>query len=98
MQFGDLLCMKTTGELVYVLGVYEVEGQRTTVDVRRPVMGRAGISHPTNGFFADELETPEQHLRHEAKEMMLKANIQREVLDAANTPEEATKTVDISVN
>lgn len=89
MHFGDILCLKTTGELCFILRVYEAEGQRTTVDVRRPVMGREGITHMTDSFFAEELETAEQHLRHEANEMVLKLDIQQEIM--AKREEEASK-------
>lgn len=94
MKFGDIFCLKTTGELVFVLGVEEEAG---TVTIRRPTMTREGIVHVSQTFFQAELETAEQHLRNEAKEMVLKADIQEEILTARNAGK-AEKAVDLTIN
>jgi hypothetical protein len=94
MQFGDILCLKTTGELVFVLTTYD---NLKTADVRRPTMERDGIFHKVDTFFQAELETPEEHLRREAKDMILKGDIQNEVLEAREA-QEVNKKTDISVN
>jgi hypothetical protein len=91
MQLGDLLTIKTTGELVYVLS----ETDRKTFKVRRPVMSRDGITHFTDEFFADELETIEEHLRRELADMKLKARLQKELLQ--EEPEDAAPRTPISI-
>lgn len=55
---GDVAYIKTTGEAVFVLEIYEGEG--SLVDVRRPVMGQNGISHSVDSFRLEELETFDQ--------------------------------------
>jgi hypothetical protein len=98
MKFGDLLCLKTTGELVFVLEVFPgTDDTAPQVEVRRPTMTREGITHAEDMFYQDELETPEQHLRYEAKEMVLKANIQEEILNAREA-ERVEKKTDVTVN
>lgn len=98
MKFGDLLCLKTTGELCFVLQVFPgTDKTAPMVEVRRPTMTREGIVHAIDTFYQDELETPEQHLRYEAKEMVLKANIQDEILSTREA-ERAEKKTDITVN
>lgn len=73
---GTVLCLKTTGELIIVL-----EGNEKEVAVRRPVMSHEnGISHVTSIVLPFELETIEEHLRREAKEMVLKTKIQDEMM------------------
>lgn len=76
METGDILCIKTTGELVTVLTVYSTSDE---VDVRRPVSGRDGISHEKLTLQTVELETEEQHLNREANAMILKVKIQKEL-------------------
>jgi hypothetical protein len=73
---GSILCFRTTGELVSVIGLVE-PGSR--VYVRRPVMQERGISHAADVVYLSELETVEEHLRREAKEMVLKVEIQNEM-------------------
>lgn len=95
MQFGDILCLKVTGELVFILDTFNGTSE---VQVRRPTMGRDGIKHVVDRFYQTELETAEEHLRHEAKEMLLKGKIQQEIFKATEEPEVAEKVTDISVN
>ena len=77
---GTVLCRKTTGELCIVIKETSQEGVDLIV-VRRPVMTHEnGISHSLEGIFAFELETVEAHLRREAKEMVLKSQIQDEMM------------------
>ncbi len=74
---GQIMCHKTTGELVVVL---ELVGERG-VEVSRPVMSHEnGITHVKNAVYTFELETVEEHLRREAKEMVLKTKIQEEMM------------------
>lgn len=76
VTIGDVLCFKTTGELCVVMG--EVQpGDR--VYVRRPTMNQGLISYSADVVYQAELETPEVHLRGEAKEMLLKVQIQNEL-------------------
>lgn len=78
MEVGDILCVKLTGEVVTVIDIEPINGSR--VVVRRPVVSQEnGISHETDYFFPYELETEEEHLRREAKSMVLKFTIQREM-------------------
>ena len=91
MEYGTILCMKTTGELVFVLG----QGENGDVRVRRPVMTRDGIDQQVNFFHEAELETIEEHLRHEAKEMVLKSKIQEEILNELGKKD---KKPDVRVN
>lgn len=76
LELGQLMCFRTTGELALVVSICG-GGQ---VQVRRPVMTHEnGISHSIDEVFEFELETVEEHLRHEAKEMVLKIQIQEEM-------------------
>jgi len=68
---GMILCLKLTGELVMVLGTVP-EGTA----VRRPISGRAGISHSNEVFQDFELETIEAHYLREANDMVLKIKAQ----------------------
>ena len=100
MKAGDILCIKTTGELVVVLHVYPDEGK---VEVRRPTMTRDnGIIHNAEVLLKTELETSEDHLRREANEMLIKEKIQNEFLEAHTKAEEAKvvafKKPDLAVN
>lgn len=97
MKFGDILCLKTTGELVFVLGEPAADSENKSISVRRPTMTREGIIHSTDVFYQAELETPEEHLRHEAQEMVLKADIQEEMLTLRDA-QKAEKKTDITVN
>lgn len=75
IKAGEIMCLKTTGEIVCVLG--EVQpGDR--VYIRRPIQNQAGISHASDTVYQFELEEPLEHFRKEAKEMLDKADIQRE--------------------
>ncbi|SRR6266404_7370657 len=83
MKPGQVMCLKTTGELCIVIGRSpEVEAVNGSVYItRRPVMTHEnGISHSLDTFQGFELETVEEHLRHEAKEMLLKTQIQEEMM------------------
>jgi len=79
MKPGQLMCLRTTGELCIITRSAAEDGGK--VAVRRPVMSHDdGIRHSEDGFFPFELETVEEHLRHEAKEMLLKTQIQEEMM------------------
>jgi hypothetical protein len=93
VEVGTVLCFKSTGELVVVIGK---EGD--FVLVRRPCMTHDnGITHSIDKVYAFELETVEEHLRHEAKEMVLKTLIQEDMLEAMEANKKAKKK-DILVN
>ncbi len=77
---GDLAIVKTTGEMVYVTGTTYDDG---TTEIRRPKLGKDGISHETEGVSADELETLEAHFRREATETALRQKIYEEVFGQA---------------
>jgi hypothetical protein len=94
MLAGDILCIKTTGELVIVLG----KNEDGTVNVRRPSMGKDGIYHSQNSFFEFELQTSEEHLRQEANEMILKNRIQKETLKKMEDEEDKAKAANLLVN
>jgi hypothetical protein len=82
MEFtkGDIVCLRVTGELVTVLNPNGTDRTgREGVEVRRAVNGRDGIEHSLEVFDPCEFETSEQHLRHEAEEMILKYQIQEEM-------------------
>jgi hypothetical protein len=91
---GSIVCLKTTGEIVVVLGPAE-EGEFT---IRRPVMtSKDGIRHSIDNVFAIELETEEEHLRREAAAMILKIKIQDELQDQMEA-DRKDKIVDTRVN
>jgi hypothetical protein len=68
------MCLRTTGELCLVK-----EERDGRLYVTRPIVSKDGIRHEADFFLPFELETVEEHLRHEAREMVLKARIQREM-------------------
>ncbi len=79
MKPGTVACLRTTGELCIVIRDAQADGGM--VFVRRPLMSHEnGIQHSEDTFFPFELETVEEHLRHEAKEMLLKTQIQEEMM------------------
>jgi len=75
---GTILCFKTTGELAIVIK----EKEEDMVAVRRPVMSpEDGIHHAIDVVFSFELETEEEHLRRDARSMLLKIRIQDEMAE-----------------
>lgn len=81
VKVGDILVIKTTGELVYVLEEKDEDGR---VDVRRAIMSdNKSISHVVDVFYADELETGEQHLEREASKARLQMKFSH-MLDREN--------------
>ena len=103
MEPGQVMCFKTTGELCIILKPKPVllpVGDNITVElprasqfyVRRPVSSHEnGISHREEIVYAFELETVEEHLRREAKEMVLKIQIQEEMTEAIDQAKKGTK-------
>jgi hypothetical protein len=78
MIIGDIVCVKTTGERVCVLNQ-----TRDIVQVRRPVGGPDGsVSHEVSEFNEFELETLKDHAARQVSEMILKANAQKELIQA----------------
>lgn len=78
MTVGEILCIKTTGEKVYVLDLFTrtfMDTPRNMVTVRRPnVADGGGIIHETLDLFADELEPVDAHAERQIQEMVLKQN------------------------
>lgn len=78
---GQLVCFKTTGELAVVIEPQDAQ-PKNQVCVRRPVMTHdSGINQSTDWVYVYELETEEEHLRREAKSMILKVKIQDEMTE-----------------
>lgn len=77
MELGQVVAIKTTGELVTVVD----EEKDNTVAVRRPKMGPNGVEHKTDFFFVYELESPEEHINREAKEQLARQIAQREIIN-----------------
>lgn len=76
MEPGSIMCLKSTGELCIVLECIE----NGRIGIRRPKMSHEdGINHEIMLVNDFELETVEEHLRREAKEMVLKVKIQEEM-------------------
>lgn len=73
---GDVVVLKTTGEMAIVLGPAPQAGW---FSIRRPVMTRDGIIHEKDVMHELELESSEDHLNREANEMILKVRIQEEM-------------------
>lgn len=81
VKAGDILVIKTTGELVYILDVTE---NQSIVNVRRAVMSEnKSINHVIDSFFIEELETGEQHLEREAGKARLQMKFSH-MLDREN--------------
>jgi len=77
MKLHDIICIKTTGEKVFLLA----ETERKTWKVRRPVIAENGsIGHEVEEFFEAELESVEDFTKRLVSEMILKANSQRKLL------------------
>ena len=61
---GEVAFVRTTGEAVYVLKISDpspkLGDKELTVSVRRPVAGQDGVRHVIDGFFLNELESPEE--------------------------------------
>lgn len=75
---GNILCIKTTGERVCVLGSDTVGFM-----VRRAVIGDGGkINHEQETFFSFELETVNDHAKRQVSEMILKTEAQVELIKA----------------
>ena len=93
MEVGSIYVLKTTGELCCVIG-QDVPG---AVRVRRPTMTHEnGIVQNSNVFYEFELESVEDHLRREGKEMLLKVRIQEEMQEEMDRTKK--KPVDVLVN
>lgn len=80
MEPGQVLAIKTTGELVTVIGK---DGDKASLllVVRRPKMGPSGVEHLVDEFNDYELESPEEHINREAKEQLARQIAQREIIN-----------------
>jgi hypothetical protein len=78
---GDIMCVKTTGERVCVLGfTLDQEGE---LRVRRPVIGDGGtISHEKITLNDFEIETITEHAKRQVAEMILKSEAQKDLIVA----------------
>jgi len=78
MNAGDIVCVKVTGEKVFILDLYTRTFAGVAVPmgtVRRPnVADGGGIQFDTMDFFIDELEPLEAHAERQVQEMVLKQN------------------------
>jgi hypothetical protein len=94
---GTVGALKCTGERVFVLN----ESQ-TAYTVRRPSVGQSGITHAVEEFDKVEVETIEDNIIRELKEMVLKGRLQNSVLkqareeDEASQPKEAGKLIEFA--
>jgi|ERR1035437_1131235 hypothetical protein len=106
LEPGEIMCRKTTGELVLIIEksvpeLASVQDHKEAVVVRRPVMTHnLGISHSLEVVYICELETMEEHLRREANEMIFKSKLQDEVMDELREYQESrqSKKKDVLVN
>jgi glutamyl-tRNA reductase len=78
---GDVLALKTTGEIVYVLGEPYGSDTGQKVDIRRPRLSENGISHEVNVVFVDELETIQEYVNREAEMATFKLEAQKNILE-----------------
>lgn len=77
MQAREIVCIRTTGEKVYLIA----ETDRNTWKVRRPVISEHGeIRHETEEFFSSELATVVEYAQSMVQEMILKAKCQKELM------------------
>lgn len=77
MNVGDILCLKTTGEKVQVIGL-----NATSVNIRRASMTEQdGLKHNNESFYEFELETLDAHAQRQIDEQKLKVEA-NEALDA----------------
>ena len=76
MNVGDICCIKTTGEKVFILDLFTRTFSgiiRDMTTVRRPnVTDGGGITHETLDLFVDELESMDSHAERQVQEMVLK--------------------------
>ena len=94
MEPGQIVCLKSTGELCVVLGEND---DGVSINIRRPKMSHEdGINHEEMFVYPFELETVEEHLRREAKEMVLKVKIQEEMQEEIDRTKK--KPADVLVN
>lgn len=73
-----MVAVKTTGELVTVLG--ESINNEEQFSVRRPKMGPNGVEHLDEEFYSFELETPSDHINREAQEQLTRMIAQKEII------------------
>lgn len=79
MNKQDIVCIKTSGEKVYLIALTD----RNTWQVRRPNVTEAGaIEHSVDEFFAGELEPVEAYYTRLVDEMIMKAKVQKKLLKA----------------
>ena len=84
MQRGDIMAVKTTGEICYVLEAEGFDDEQSPLDVvvvRRPKLTQNGIEHEETTFLAGELETLQEHVNREAKEGTYKLEAQRLIIN-----------------
>lgn len=78
MQAGSIVVLRTTGEKVFLIA----ENENGTVEVRRAnVNSNGAITHEVNSFFNEELATLEDFANEQVNEMLLKAKVQKRLLD-----------------
>jgi hypothetical protein len=96
MIIGEIFCIKTTGEKVYILDLFTRSFQdtmRSFVTVRRPnVADGGGIIHETLDLFVDELESVDDHAERQIQEMLLKQKASKRFEELVTTQEAKSET------
>lgn len=85
---GDLVAIKTTGEIAFVLDTVETREEDFTnlgikLALRVPVAGQGGIHHTIQSFFEAEVESPTEHIEREFSEIKSRQKVMRDDLGAA---------------
>ena len=78
IKVGEVLCLKTSGEKVFILAVEEDK-----ITVRRPFVGESGVyKHAIENFTLGELETISEHMYRQVDEMLQKGDAQKILMKA----------------
>lgn len=77
IKAGDVVCIKTTGEHVFVRSFVD-----DIVNVRRPKLSRDGIEHLADTFHINELETIDDHTNREVSEALKRLEAQKMLMNA----------------
>jgi hypothetical protein len=85
---GDVVMVKTTGEMVFVLTEpklitpNEALGERECVLVRRPIITDDGVKHVISEFMMDELVPIETYINYETTVNTMKLVAQKRIFEA----------------
>jgi hypothetical protein len=93
---GQIVFVRTSEEPVFVLRVYDVKAEDSltgapaqAADVRRPVATEDGTMHLLDTFLVDELETYEDQLQRQLKQLTAR----RDAAESLNQPKAAVPTI-----